>query len=205
MTSAFLLTGFSPDKTFADPSLDVLKDEMSTHDVLLEGVTEGWKEYGVRGFGQRAFEHSRTGNYDGILIGHSLGALAALSVIDVMPVQHLVLCSPSALFSEDLATNVSPAIRQRIGEARVRELADISATQAAASVGRLAIPTTILFGQREHKLYPHLVARSKQLAAAIAGAELREIAGAAHSISENPYAHEVAQIVSDIATELVSS
>lgn len=119
--------------------------------------------------------------------------------------RHLVLYSPSALFSEDINANVSPAAHQRIGEARVRELADISAARTAALVNRLAIPTTILFGERERELYPNLVARSEQLASAITGSELKEIAGAAHSIGENPYAHEVAQIVSDIATELIQA
>lgn len=204
MTTAFLLTGFSPDKTFADPSLDILKDEMSTYDVVLEGVTDGWKEYGIRGFGQRAVEQSRAGSYDGILIGHSLGALAALSTIDLMPVRHLVLCSPSALFSEDISKDVRLATRQRIGEARMRELKDFSAAEATTSVSQLAIPTTILFGERERELYPHLVSRSEQLAAAIAGAELIEVASAAHSIGENPYAHKLAQVVSRIASEFGS-
>lgn len=202
MTAAFLLPGFSLDKTFTDSSLDILKHEMTAHDVILNGVADGWREHSVRRFGQYAVEQSRAGKYDGILIGHSLGALAALSVVDAMPVRHLVLCSPSALFSEDISTNVNPATIQRIGEKRAHELMGFSANEAASSVSQLGIPTTVLFGEKERKLYPQLVARSEQLAATIVGAELVEIAGAAHFIGENPYAYELARVVGGIATEL---
>lgn len=199
MIAAFLVPGFSQDKTFTDSSLDVLKREMSARDVLLNGVVDGWSGHNVRHFGQCAVEQSRTCKYDGILIGHSLGALAILSVVDSIPMRHLVLCSPSALFSEDIDTNLSPAISRRLGVKRVEELKAFSAAEAASSVSRLGISTTVLFGEKERKIYPHLVARSEQLAATIAGAELVEVAGAAHSIGENPYARELARIVSNIA------
>lgn len=205
MTAAFLLPGFSPDKTFTDSSLDVLKREMIAHDVSLNGVPDGWRERTVRRFGQCAVELSRVCKYDGILIGHSLGALAALSVVGAMPVRHLVLCSPSALFSEDISANLNPAVIQRIGEKRALELTSFSADEVASSVNQLGIPATVLFGEKERKLHPHLVARSERLAATIVGAELMEIAGASHFIGENPYAHELARIVGSIATELESN
>jgi pimeloyl-ACP methyl ester carboxylesterase len=202
MPAAFLVPGFSPDRTFNDPSLDVLKDTMAEHDVLLYGVTNGWNEHGVRSFGGRAIEQHRYYKYDGILIGHSLGALAALSVVDAMPVRHLILCSPSALFAEDIRSNLNPLVSRRIGEKRVQELASFSAAEAVSSVNRLGIPTTVLFGERERELHPQLVARSGKLAARIAGATLVEVAGAAHFIGENPYALELARVVSNIATGL---
>ena len=113
--------------------------------------------------------------------------------------QHLILCSPSALFAEDIRSHVDPLIRQRIGEKRIHELTTFSAAEAVSSVNRLGIPTTILFGEKERELHPQLVARSGKLAARIAGATLVEVTGAAHSIGERPYALELARIVSDIA------
>jgi pimeloyl-ACP methyl ester carboxylesterase len=202
MSAAFLIPGFSPDRTFIDPSLDVLKDTMAEHDVVLYGVPEGWNGHGVRSLGERAIEQHQQYEYDGILIGHSLGALAALSTVDAMPVRHLVLCSPSALFAEDIRSNLDPVVSHRIGEERMQELASFSAADAVSSVNRLGIPTTVLFGERERELHPQVAARSGKLAGRIAGAILLEVAGAAHFVGENPYALELARVVGNIATGL---
>jgi pimeloyl-ACP methyl ester carboxylesterase len=202
MSAAFLVPGFSPDRTFTDSSLDVLKDRMAEHDVTLYGVPEGWNGHGVRSLGERVVEQYQHYEYDGILIGHSLGALAALSTVDAMPVRHLVLCSPSALFAEDISSNFDPLVGRRIGEKRAEELASFSAADAVSSVNRLGIPTTVLFGERERKLHPQVVARSGKLAAGIAGATLVEVAGAAHFIGEDSYAREMARVVGNIAAGL---
>ncbi len=202
MSAAFLVPGFSPDRTFTDPSLDVLKDAMAEHDVALYGIPEGWSGHSVRSLGQRVIELHQDHEYDGILIGHSLGALAALSTVDAMPVRHLVLCSPSALFAEDIRFNFDPVVGRRIGEERVRELASFSAAEAVSSVNRLEIPTTVLFGERERELHPQVVARSGKIAAGIVGATLLEVAGAAHFIGEHPYAIELARVVGGIAAGL---
>ncbi len=151
MPAAFLLQGFSPDRTFTDSSLDVLKDTMTEHGILLNGVTDGWGEHGVQSFGRLAIEQHQYSEYDGVLIGHSLGALAALSVVGAMPVRHLVLCSPSALFAEDIRSDLDPVVSRRLGEKRIQELADFSAVDAVSSVNQLRIPTTILFGERERE------------------------------------------------------
>lgn len=201
MPAAFLLQGFSPDRTFTDPSLDVLKDTMAEHDVLLHGVTDGWSEHGVQSFGKLAIEQYQSYEHNGILIGHSLGALVALSVIDAMPVRHLVLCSPSALFAEDIRSNLDPLVSRRVGEKRMRELASFSAADAVSSVNRLGIPTTVLFGERERELHPQIVARSSKLATEITDATLIAVADAAHFVGEKPYAIELARVVSNVAKE----
>lgn len=199
MMTAFILQGFSTDRTFSDPSLDLLRGTMAEHDIQLHGVTNGWQNHGIQSFGRCAIEQLRKNKYDGILIGHSLGALAALSVVDAMPMRHLILCSPSALFSEDINSNLDPAVCSRIGEKRLKELSNFSAADAVSSVNRLRIPTTILFGERERELHPRLVARSGELAAQIEGATLLEVIGAEHSVGENPYALELARIVSNVS------
>ena len=56
MSSAFLISGFSPDRTFTDPSLDVLKEAMIDRDIKLYGVTDGWSDHSVKSFGERAVE-----------------------------------------------------------------------------------------------------------------------------------------------------
>lgn len=199
MTTAFLLQGFSTDRKFTDPSLDLLRESMVERGVELHGVEDGWGDHGVRSFGECAVEGHVYHDYDGILIGHSLGALAALSVVEAMPIRHLILCSPSALFGEDIRLNPNPSLNQRIGEQRVQELSGFLAADVVSSVNRLGIPTTVTFGERERELYPQLVDRSHKLAAGILGAKLVEVVGAAHSIGENPYASELARVVDNIA------
>jgi hypothetical protein len=56
MPSAFLIPGFSPDRTFADPSLDALKVAMIGRDIQLYGVTDGWNDNGIKSLGERAIE-----------------------------------------------------------------------------------------------------------------------------------------------------
>lgn len=202
MKAAFLIPGFSPDLTFDSPSLDLLRESMSTQSVALHGVTDAWKEHGVQDFGRLAVEQSRQSNYDGVLIGHSLGALAALKVIDAMPVRHLVLCSASALFAEDIHNNVSPTVVERIGDARALELSEFFVADAVQVVNRLAVPTTVLFGEKERETSPYLVARCSQLAADIIDAELIEVTGAGHVIGCNPYAAELTRVVSNIFSDL---
>lgn len=202
MKAAFLIPGFSLDLTFDSPGLEPLREAMCTQGVALHGVRDAWGEHGVQDFGLLAVEQSRQCDYDGILIGHSLGALAALKVIHKVPVRHLVLCSASALFAVDIHENVNPAVAARIGDARVQELSEFPAADATAIVNRLDIPTTIMFGEKVHETSPYLVARCRQLAADIVHSELVEVSGAGHKIGCDPYASKLAQVVSNIYSEL---
>lgn len=202
MKAAFLIPGFSPDLTFDNPSLDLLREAMRSQGVALHGVTDAWGEHSVRDFGLLAVEQSRQYDYDGILIGHSLGALAALKVIDEMPVRHLVLCSASALFAEDIRDNLNTAVAERIGDARVQELSEFAVTDAVDAVNSLDIPTTVLFGEKERETSHYLVERCTQLAADIVNAELIEVISATHTMGDDPYASELARAVRDIFADL---
>ncbi len=202
MKNVFMLQGFSKDLAFDDPSLDLLREAMAEHDIQLHGVENGWKDYGIRSFGMRAVEQYHDYPYKGILIGHSLGALAALSVLEFMPVRHLVLCSPSALFSEDIKSGLDPLVAVRIGKKRIQELSSFSVAEAVSSVNRLGMPTTIMFGERERVLHPRLVSRSCELADKIVNATLLEVPGAGHSIGENPYAFELSVVMGAIADSI---
>ena len=198
MNAAFLIPGFSPDLTFESSTLDPLREAMRKQGVVLHGVSDAWGDYSVQDFGQLAVEQSRRCKYDGILIGHSLGALALLKVIDSAPIEHLVLCSTSALFAEDIRDNLNPVVAERIGDARVQELSDFSMLDAVALVNSLGIPTTVMFGEKERENNPFLVARSNKLADNIVNADVIEVDGAGHKIGCDPYANELARVVSDV-------
>lgn len=202
MKAALLIPGFSLDLTFDSPSLEPLREAMRTQGVALHGVRDAWGEHGVQDFGLLAVEQSKQCDYDGILIGHSLGALAALKVVDKVPVRHLVLCSASALFAEDIRENVNPAVTARIGDARVQELSEFPVADAVGAINSLDIPTTVMFGEEERETNPYLVARCSQLATSIANAALIEVAGAGHVIGCDPYANELARVVGNIYSDL---
>lgn len=202
MKSAFLIQGLSLDLAFDSSTLDPVRESMSRHGIALYGVNESWRGHSLRSFGELAVEQSQNHQYDGIMIAHSLGALAALKVVDKMQVRHLILCSPSALFSEDIQTIENPELYQRIGESLMRELKDFSAVDAVTAVNAQGVPTTILFGERERELHPDLVARCHNLAVEIDDAELIEVSGAAHFIGEEPYSSELARVANDTFSEL---
>ena len=196
MKSAFLIPGYSPDLTFKDPSLDLLRDEMTKYQVNLYGVTDSWGNYSVYEFGKLAIKQAQLLEQNKIFIGHSLGALVALKVVSKIQVRHLVLCSTSALFAEDIANNANPTVEKRIGPQRVHELSKYMAAEAVDSINRQGISTTIMFGENERETNPNLVARCTQLAKEIDDAELIEVEGAGHVIGLNPYANELARVVS---------
>lgn len=191
-----MIPGFSPDLTFEDSSLDLLREVMVANQVELYGVTDSWGNYGVHEFGRLAIKQASQFEQYGIFIGHSLGALAALKVVGEMPVRHLVLCSVSALFAEDIANRANPAVEKRIGDKRVQELSKYPVTEAVGIVNNLGIATTIMFGKNEREANPSLVARCTQLANDIVNSELIEVEDAGHVIGFNPYASELARVVS---------
>ncbi len=202
MKAAFLIPGLSLDLAFESSTLDPLRESMLAQDIKLYGVTENWRGHSLLSFGELAVEQAQLCQYDGVLIAHSLGALAALRVIDKIKPRYLVLCSPSALFSEDIKTNNNPELYQRIGERLMTELKNFSAMDAVSEVNDRRVSTTILYGEKERNLYPDLVVRCQNLATDIIDAELIEVRGAAHFIGEEPYSSELAQVVSDIFTDL---
>jgi pimeloyl-ACP methyl ester carboxylesterase len=126
MTGAFLIPGFSPSRSFDHPDFDLLRDNMQKNRVYLDGVREAWDEYSVRDYGRLACLQIERSEHFNVLIGHSVGAIAALAVIEDMPVKHLLLCSPSALFSEDITGSHDPAITKFIGSRRLEELSKFS-------------------------------------------------------------------------------
>ncbi len=202
MKAAFLIPGLSLDLAFESSTLDPLRESMLAQDIKLYGVTENWRGHSLPSFGELAVEQAQLCQYDGMLIAHSLGALAALRVIDKIKPRYLVLCSPSALFSEDIKANNNPELYQRIGERLMTELKNFSAMDAVSEVNDRGVSTTILYGEKERDLYPDLVVRCQNLATDITDAELIEVRGAAHFIGEEPYSSELAQVVSDIFTDL---
>lgn len=193
MIDAFLIPGFNPNRIFADPDFDELRANMHDLGVRLDGVKQPWGDYGLREYGRVASSQMKRASVD-VLIGHSVGAIVALMAVEGMPVHDLMLCSPSALFAEDLATAPDPTATELLGQRRMSELSNFSAEQAATRINRLGLPVKIAIGSFEHQLHPRLVARAVQLASDITTAELVEIPGAKHSIRSNPYARVVAQL-----------
>lgn len=122
MKSALLVQGFSLELTFDDPSLDPLRESMLAKNILLRWAPGSWRGHSLRSFGELAVEQTQDHPYDGIIIAHSLGALAALKVIDKIQARHLILCSSSALFSEDIQANRNPRLYKHLDERLISEL-----------------------------------------------------------------------------------
>lgn len=195
MRSAFLIPGYNKTRIFNGTEFDNLRNNMTNHGITLYGVQNAWGDHGVNEYGLLAAEQIKNIPYEGLIIAHSLGAIAALKVIERIEVRHLVLCSTSSLFAEDILESGAHDIVKVVGRSIVDELSDFSANQATEMVNRLGIKTTVVFGEKEHASNPMLVKRNQQLASSINDAELITIPSATHKMRENPYATEISRIV----------
>lgn len=198
MIHAFLIPGFNPERTFNDPAFDILRETMKLSGVHLDGVSQPWGEYGINEYGRLACDEMQEITDVDILIGHSVGAIAALAAAEQAPVRHLILCSPSALFAEDSVNLNGDTIDEFIGQGRKKELSEFSSKEAVRMINMLALPTTVTFGSLEEEVNPRLTARAQQLARDITTSELVVINGAEHSIRHGIYAHELARLTSNM-------
>lgn len=198
MISAFLIPGFNQYRSFEHSDFDVLKETMLQHDISLAGMADTWQSYGVREYGQLASAQLEQLKNIDVLIGHSLGAIAALASIEDAGVDNLILCSPSALFAEDADILNKPETVSFIGQKRVDELLQIGTEQTTDKVNGLRIRATITYGSNEKILNPALVHRAHALSDRIASSEVLIINGAGHSIRDGIYARAIARLISGI-------
>jgi predicted esterase len=165
--------------------------------VNLNGIDEPWADYSISEYGRLACAQKELASAD-VLIGHSVGAIAALSVVQKLPIRRLLLCSPSALFAEDIAELTDSSAADFLGEKRYNELSRLSSYKLAEEVNQLGHDTVITIGSKEYHRNLNLVQRAKQLSESIHSSRFIEISGAEHSIRDDVYASEISRIVTTI-------
>ncbi len=198
MISAFLIPGFNQYRSFDHSDFDVLRETMLQHDISVAGMVDAWQDYGIREYGQLANAQIEQLQTVDVIIGHSLGAIAALASIEDAGVDNLFLCSPSALFAEDADMLKRPETISFIGRKRVDELSQIDTEQTANKVSSLGIYTTVTYGSNEKILNPALVHRAHALSDKMVSSQILEINGAGHSIRDGIYARTIARLIEKI-------
>ena len=198
MINAFLVPGFHPTRSFMSTDFDLLREHMEEQSIELHGVSSTWGNYGIAEYGHLACSQIEKKSNIDVVIGHSLGAIALLSVVKELRTSHVIMCSPSALFMEDIMDEFNAPAAQFLGKKRYDELSSISSKRIAQEMGSLNIQSVVTVGSLEYERNINLVLRAQQLAQDSPSKAYVEIEGAEHSIRESTYAAALSRIVSNI-------
>ncbi len=188
MKTAFLIAGFSMNRTAADERYDGLRKAIARKGYKVIPVPFVWNYTTVARYADKfvAFYDQHKSDYN-VVIGNSYGAMAAfLAAPRTMP-DKLLLCSLSPFFKEDTAKTTEAYRLKTFGKKRNDAMAHLSAKQIAKAVNRTGTKVVMLYGEEEKTLYPHLVERVKSTAKDLTNAELVEIPGAPHPFHEPVY------------------
>lgn len=195
MRTIFLSRGFSFGSTAADPEFDDLRRMLGSKGYNVVPVPLMWDGQTLTSYvTQLAAFYQANKSTHNTLMGGSLGAMASFIAAPFLRPDALVLCSLSAFFSEDLHLYGSQELASRFGPACAGDLRLHSATAIAGQVLRLGITTTLLYGELEKTIFPNLVNRVYETAAAL-GTVPVEIPGAAHKMREPAYVAGLSQVL----------
>jgi pimeloyl-ACP methyl ester carboxylesterase len=151
-------------------------------------VTVSWNRTVMSDFVEQfvRFYHQHKGSYN-VVIGNSFGAYAAFMAAPRLKPDEIVLCSLSPYFTEDLHQYKDSYVIRLFGKRRLKDFKTISANKIASEINKKHIKATLLYGQKEQRYYPNLVARVKQTAAQLNNSKLIEVPGAGHSMRGPAY------------------
>lgn len=122
------------------------------------------------------------------ILGHSLAAMAAFVAAPMVKPDRLILASLSSYFKEDLPNYHRPFGKwKHENKRRLADYQTLSANDLAQQVNKLRIPTTLVYGAYEKKMYPELVARVKKTGKSIRRATVHELPNAEHPMATSAY------------------
>jgi PAS domain S-box-containing protein len=181
---AFVIRGFSLGKTAADPEFDALRAMLLSKGYHVYPSRSLWDRHTVSQYADefRPYYEANHAKYN-LLIGGSLGAVAAFKLAPELRPDLLVLCSLSPVFADDKGEYV----KRLIGPKRTADLESVSPGKITEAISEAGIKTILTYGEREVAESPELVARVKATAAKIKGAQLHEIPRAGHQLRDPEY------------------
>lgn len=198
MNKAFLIRGFKLSATAADSDFESVREVIRESGYEVMAVDFTWNHKSMTQYADKFVNfYNRYKGTRNIIIGHSFGAMAALtSATRTMP-DLLVLCSLSGFFKEDLPKYTDDDwIIRHMGKKRRADFEALSATTLAKQIKAKNIKSVMIYGELEKKLYPHLYSRVQQTAAILQPARLIEVPGADHSIRGDAYLKALKEVLS---------
>jgi len=197
--TVFILRGFKLNTTASDPDYQEIRNVVEPKGYRIAPVKITWNRKSVSDFAKqftKLYEQEKS-EYN-IVIGGSLGAMAALASTPLTAPNELVLCSLSALFQEDLARYdaiYTKHLLYWLGKRRLEDFETLSADKLADQINEMNIKTTLTYGEIEKQMYPQLVARVRNTAAKIHNSKLVEIPNAGHRMHEPEYIAGLRQLL----------
>lgn len=195
MTSVFLIAGFTK-QTAEDDKFRQLRKAIELKGYKLIPVPIKWSHKTVAQYSDefKNFYQQKKGKHN-IVIGNSYGAMVAfLTAPDLMP-DEVILCSLSPYFKEDVDKTTKQYRIKRFGKRREQGMQLLSAKDTAKRINDLKIPVTLLYGELEKTIYPHLLERVKATANDLEDCELVELPKATHSFYEREYVQGIEKIL----------
>ena len=152
MKTIFLIRGFSLKKTAASPDFEDLRSQLTKLGYRVIPVDILWDYKTVSQFTRKfAILYQQQKSDYNIIIGSSLGAVAALAAAPRLLPNELFLCSLSRVFVEDLTTSHKSKLRQRLGQRRLKDLELFSAKNLISQLNATSIKTS--FSMEKRKKY----------------------------------------------------
>lgn len=196
MKTAFLISGFNMNQCAADPKYAPLREAVAAQDYNVVPVPFTWNHKTIEQYVELFvdFYEKNKGDYN-VVIGNSYGAMVAfLSAPKVRP-NRLLLCSLSPFFKEDASKTTLEFRLAWFGKRREAAMQSLSAKETAKLLNQTNIDVTLLYGEQEKEMYPHLVERVKDTARDLKAAQLVEVAGAPHSSRDPAYIKGIAAVL----------
>ncbi len=188
MKTIFLISGFDTNETAAGKDYRWLVEGLKRNNYNVISVDIKWRrktpsQY-VKEFKTFYKNHKTKEN---IIIGNSFGAVVAfLSASELSP-DSIYLCSLSPFFEEDKGKFPDKYAIRHFGKRRAEDLWSYSASKVAEKINKTNVETFVLYGQKEHKTSPNLVARAKDTAKKLKNSELIEVPNAPHNLEDKTY------------------
>lgn len=194
----FLIRGFSLKKTAASPDFKDLRNQLTRLGYRVVPVDTLWDYKTVSRFVQEfsILYQQQKSDYN-IIIGSSLGAVAAMVSAPHLLPDELFLCSLSRVFVEDLTTARKNKLLRKLGQRRLKDLELFSAKNLIHQLNATSIKTSLFYGEKEKVLNPLLVAKVKERTARLSHAQLIEIPNAGHGMRESQYTQGLSRFLSD--------
>lgn len=188
MKTVFLLAGFDLHETAAGEYFEQLRKGLYRKGYKVVPVDLSWyrktpSQY-AQGFIKFYTEHKGSHN---TVIGNSFGAVIAFISAPELQPDVLYLSSLSPYFKEDRQKRPDNYGVSYFGIRRLNDLRPYSADRIAKQLSQLKTQVYVIYGEKEHKSAPLLVARCKDTARKITQAHLIEIAKAPHDLSDSTY------------------
>lgn len=197
MKTVFVIAGFDLHETAASTSgYKTLLDGLRVQGYNVIPYTRAWYRKNpiqyVREFEEFYIAHKTDEN---IIIGNSFGAVVAFVSAPKLQPNTIFLCSLSPFFKEDRGKYPDEYAYKYFGKKRAHELWSYSSNDIVTEINKTGIRVIGVYGEKEHKTSPNLVARTTNVARKLNDAELIEVPDAPHVLENSIYTAAILKMV----------